>query len=74
MTNRQSVKQVLVSFPNQRLFRRVREWECWRVTCRATLIENQHTEGKRMKRRKGRGEEVGAKIINLVGRCHQQDS
>ena len=41
---------------------------------RDSLIENQHAEGKRMKRKKGRGEEVGAKITNLVGTCHQQDS
>ena len=54
MTNRQSVKQVLVSFPNQRLVRRVREWECWRVTCRGTLREptyggkeDEEEEGKR---------------------------
>ena len=31
----------------------------WRVTER--LLENQHAEGKRMKRKKGRGEEMGSK-------------
>ena len=31
----------------------------WRVTER--LLENQHAEGKNLKRKKGRGEEVGSK-------------
>ena len=60
MTNRQSVKQVGLIPKPETIVRRVREWECWRVTCRGTLREPTHG-GKEDEEEEGKREGGGSK-------------